>query len=82
MSKKTISNAEKFDAILHKLDGIEDKIDKQKEEMVHLRHQMQLLEKQVSDMAKKNRVQAVIAGGISGGIVAVATELIRLKLGG
>ncbi|MGC6245384.1 DNA-binding protein [Pasteurella multocida] len=72
----------KLDAILDKLDGIADKVDKQNKKIADLQKQVQALQADLSEMAKKNRNQALIAGGIGGGIVAVGIELIRLQFGG
>ncbi|MFP4733320.1 hypothetical protein [Pasteurella multocida] len=82
MRQKNKSTGEKLDAILDKLDGIADKVDKQNKEIADLQKQVQALQADLSKMAKKNRNQALIAGGIGGGIVAVGIELIRLQFGG
>ncbi|HHE3462907.1 TPA: hypothetical protein ACPDI7_002134 [Pasteurella multocida] len=82
MRNKNKSTGEKLDAILDKLDGIGKSIDQQNQEIADLQKQVQALQQDLSEMAKKNRNQALIAGGIGGGIVAVGIELIRLQFGG
>lgn len=82
MSNKNKSVSDKLDAILDKLGGIGDSIDRQNQEIADLQKQVQALQQDLSEMAKKNRNQALIAGGIGGGIVAVGIELIRLQFGG
>ncbi|HDR0674183.1 TPA: hypothetical protein QBZ70_001444 [Pasteurella multocida] len=82
MNNKNKSVSDKLDAILDKLGGIGDSIDRQNQEIADLQKQVQALQQDLSEMAKKNRNQALIAGGIGGGIVAVGIELIRLQFGG
>lgn len=82
MRHKNKSTAEKLDLVLAKLDGIEDKVDKQNREIADLQKQVQSLQVDLNEMAKKSRNQALLAGGIGGGVVALGIELIRLKLGG
>ncbi|HDX1149684.1 TPA: hypothetical protein RNX75_000140 [Pasteurella multocida] len=82
MRNKNKSTGEKLDAILDKLDGIGQSIDQQNQEIADLQKQVQALQQDLSEVAKKNRNQALIAGGIGGGIVAVGIELIRLQFGG
>ncbi|MEB3452058.1 hypothetical protein ROV36_10835 [Pasteurella multocida] len=82
MRNKNKSTGEKLDAILDKLDGIGQSIYQQNQEIADLQKQVQALQQDLSEMAKKNRNQALIAGGIGGGIVAVGIELIRLQFGG
>ncbi|HEH9717260.1 TPA: hypothetical protein SIC70_002165 [Pasteurella multocida] len=82
MNNKNKSVSDKLDAILDKLGGIGDSIDKQNKEIADLQKQVQALQQDLSEIAKKNRNQALIAGGIGGGIVAVGIELIRLQFGG
>ncbi|WP_341476044.1 hypothetical protein [Caviibacterium pharyngocola] len=82
MRVKNKSTSEKLDVILDKLISIDEKVDKQNEEITKLRREMQSLESQVNEMAKKHKVQALVAGGIGGGLAAVGFELLRLKFGG
>lgn len=80
--QKKVTDSEKLDAILTKLDGIDDKVDKQNKELALLKSEVQALEMLVNDMARKNRRAAVVAGGVGGGLVALGFELMKLKFGG
>ncbi|QEH17316.1 hypothetical protein [Histophilus somni] len=76
------STKEKLDQILAITEIINQKVDKQNEELVKIKNDVQALERLVQEMARKNRNTALIAGGISGGLVAVGIELIRVSLAG
>ena len=82
MRPKNKSNSEKLDLIILKLDGIETKVDNQKEEIAELQRQVEMLQEELSVMTAKNRNQALIAGGVGGGLVAVGIEFLRIKFGG
>ncbi|ARU65477.1 hypothetical protein FWK45_08835 [Histophilus somni] len=84
MSKRQYrkSTEEKLDQILAITEIINQKVDKQNEELVKIKNDVQALERLVQEMARKNRNTALIAGGISGGLVAVGIELIRVSLAG
>lgn len=84
MSKRQYrkSTEEKLDQILAITEIINQKVDKQNEELVKIKNDVQALERLVQEMARKNRNTALIAGGISGGLVAVGIELIRASLAG
>ena len=73
---------EKLDLILSTTMKIHQKVEQQNQDIAQLRSEMRSLEQLVNEMTKKNRNQALLAGGIGGGIVAVSIELIRWKLGG
>lgn len=78
--KKSIN--EKVDLILSLTERINDKVDQQNTDIVLLQQQVKALQLDLDDMRQKTRNQAILAGGLGGGIVAVGIELIRLKFGG
>lgn len=83
MSRQRKKNdSEKLDQILTLTQAINDKVDKQNERLNGLEKEVKALEKMVSEMARRNRTQSLIAGGLAGGVVAIGFELIRLKFGG
>lgn len=73
---------EKLDLILSTTMKIHQKVEQQNQDIAQLRSEMRSLEQLVNEMTKKNRNQALLAGGVGGGLVAVGIELIRWKLGG
>ncbi|MDD6910942.1 hypothetical protein [Actinobacillus minor] len=75
------TNSEKLDLILGGLTELNGKVDKQNEEIERLHREIQATNRLVNEMARKNRRDAVVAGGLGGGIVAVGFELLRLKFG-
>lgn len=75
------TDSEKLDLILGGLTELNGKVDKQNEEIERLHREIQATNRLVNEMAIKNRKQALIAGGVGGGIVAVGFELLRLKFG-
>lgn len=79
---KRTTDSEKLDAILTKLDGIDEKVDRQNQELAQLKSEVQCLESLVNEMSRKNRRASVIAGGVGGGLVALGFELMKLKFGG
>lgn len=78
--KKSIN--EKVDLILSLTERINDKVDQQNTDIILLQQQVKALQLDLDDMRQKTRNQAILAGGLGGGIVAVGIELIRLKFGG
>lgn len=84
MSRKQKRSAvsEKLDLILSTVNEVNQKVDQQNKELAQLKNEVKVLEQLVNEMAKKNRTQALIAGGVSGGLVAVGFELIRATLAG
>ncbi|NBI12588.1 hypothetical protein GVX81_02930 [[Haemophilus] felis] len=82
MRNKNKSTAEKLDLVLLKLDNIDEKVDKQNKEIADLQQQVKELQFNLDELVRKNRNQALLAGGIGGGVVALGIELIRLKFGG
>lgn len=79
--KQKQTDSEKLDLILGAVSEINHKVDKQNEEIERLYREMQATQRLVNEMARKNRRDAVIAGGVGGGIVAIGFELLRLKFG-
>lgn len=79
--KQKQTDSEKLDLILGGLNELNDKVDKQNEEIERLHREIRATQRLVNEMARKNRRDAVIAGGVGGGIVAVGFELLRLKFG-
>lgn len=79
---KKSTTEEKLDQILTMTEIINQKVDKQNEELAKIKNEVQALERIVQEMARKNRNTALIAGGISGGLVAVGIDLIRASLAG
>ena len=77
--KGTVS--EKMDLILGAVCEINEKVDKQKEEIEILRREVLKTQRLVDEMARKNRRSALLAGGIGGGLVTIGFELMRAKLG-
>lgn len=73
---------EKLDQILTMTEIINQKVDKQNEELAKIKNEVQALERIVQEMARKNRNTALIAGGVSGGLVAIGIDLIRASLAG
>lgn len=82
MSKQRKQDSEKLDRILEMTEIINDKVDQQNQRIDELWREVHATKKLVDEMARKNRKSAVIAGGVTGGLVAVGFELMRLKLGG
>lgn len=84
MSKRQYkkSTEEKLDQILTMTEIINQKVDKQNQELAQLKNEVQALETLVNEMSRKNRRAAVIAGGVGGGLVALGFELMKLKFGG
>lgn len=84
MSKRQYkkSTEEKLDQILTMTEIINQKVDKQNQELAQLKNEVQALETLVNEMALKNRRAAVVAGGLGGGLVALGFELMKLKFGG
>ncbi|MDE3930509.1 hypothetical protein NUQ34_02580 [Glaesserella parasuis] len=80
--KQKQTDSEKLDLILEAVTSANKKIDSQNERIEALQKEVHATKKLVDDMARKNRRDAVIAGGVGGGLVAIGFELIRLKLGG
>ncbi|AUI65196.1 MULTISPECIES: hypothetical protein [Glaesserella] len=79
--KQKQTNSEKLDLILGGLNELNDKVDKQNEEIERLHREIQATNRLVNEIAQKNRKQAIIAGGVGGGLVAVGFELLRMKFG-
>ncbi|KEZ23478.1 hypothetical protein HS327_00443 [Glaesserella parasuis] len=75
------TDSEKLDLILEAVTSANEKIDSQNERIDALQKEVHATKKLVDDMARKNRRDAVIAGGVGGGIIAVGFELLRLKFG-
>lgn len=84
MSRKQKQGAvsEKLDLILSAVNEVNQKVDQQNKELAQLKKEVAVLKQLVDEMAKKNRTQALIAGGVSGGLVAIGFELIRASLAG
>ncbi len=80
--KQKQTDSEKLDLILEAVTSANEKIDSQNERIDALQREVHATKKLVDDMARKNRRDAVIAGGVGGGLVDIGFELIRLKLGG
>ncbi|MCT8547634.1 hypothetical protein Q7Y95_08185 [Glaesserella parasuis] len=80
--KQKQTDSEKLDLILEAVTSANEKIDSQNERIDALQKEVHATKKLVDDMARKNRRDAVIAGSVGGGLVAIGFELIRLKLGG
>ncbi|WP_439240898.1 hypothetical protein [Lonepinella sp. BR2474] len=76
------SAEEKLDLILQMTEIINDKVDQQNQEIADLQRQIRGLQEDLKSLARRNRYQSLVAGGLGGGLVAVGFELIRLKLGG
>ncbi|AUI66688.1 MULTISPECIES: hypothetical protein [Glaesserella] len=79
--KQKQTDSEKLDLILEAVTSANEKIDSQNERIDALQKEVHATKKLVDDMARKNRRDAVIAGGVGGGIIAVGFELLRLKFG-
>lgn len=79
--KQKQTDSEKLDLILEAVTTANEKIDSQNERIEALQKEVHATKKLVDDMARKNRRNAVIAGGVGGGIIAVGFELLRLKFG-
>ncbi|ATW46345.1 hypothetical protein Q7Z55_05175 [Glaesserella parasuis] len=79
--KQKQTDSEKLDLILEAVTTANEKIDSQNERIEALQKEVHATKKLVDDMARKNRRDAVIAGGVGGGIIAVGFELLRLKFG-
>ncbi|WP_314878412.1 hypothetical protein [Haemophilus parahaemolyticus] len=79
--KEKRTDSEKLDLILGAVSEINEKVDKQNEEIEILRREVLKTQRLVDEMARKNRRSALIAGGIGGGLVTVGFELMRAKLG-
>lgn len=79
--KEKRTDSEKLDLILGAVSEINEKVDKQNEEIEILRREVLKTQRLVDEMVRKNRRSALIAGGIGGGLVTVGFELMRAKLG-
>ena len=79
--KQKQTDSKKLDLILEAVTSANEKIDSQNERIDALQKEVHATKKLVDDMARKNRRDAVIAGGVGGGIIAVGFELLRLKFG-
>ncbi|WP_018652751.1 hypothetical protein [Actinobacillus capsulatus] len=75
------TDSEKLDLIYGAVSELNSKVDKQNQEIERLHREIQATQHLVNEMAKKNRKQAIIAGGVGGGLVAVGFELLRMKFG-
>lgn len=82
MGKQRKQDSAKLDRILEMTEIINDKVDKQNKRIDELWVEVHATKKLVDEMSRKNRRNAMIAGGLTGGLVAVGFELMRLKLGG
>ncbi|MGX2968790.1 hypothetical protein ACWIVU_00455 [Ursidibacter arcticus] len=84
MSRRKLkqTDSEKLDLILSAVTEANEKIDRQNERIDVLQQEVHAMKKLVDEMARKNRRNSVIAGGVGGGLVALGIELLRLKLGG
>ena len=79
--KQKQTDSEKLDLILEAVTSANEKIDSQNKRIEALQKEVHATKKLVDDMARKNRRDAVIAGCVGGGIIAVGFELLRLKFG-
>lgn len=75
-------NDEKLDELLSLTRQIHHSVTEQENAILNLRKEMGSLRELIDQMEKRNRKQALLAGGLGGGIAAVGFELIRMKLGG
>lgn len=75
-------NDEKLDELLLLTRQIHHSVTEQENAILNLRKEMGSLRELIDQMEKRNRKQALLAGGLGGGIAAVGFELIRMKLGG
>ncbi|MGX3066442.1 hypothetical protein [Ursidibacter arcticus] len=84
MSRRKLkqTDSEKLDLILSAVTEANEKIDRQNERIDVLQQEVHAMKKLVDEMARKNRRNSVIAGGVGGCLVALGIELLRLKLGG
>lgn len=86
MGKQRKQDSAKLDRILEMTEIINTKVDKQNERIDELQKEVHATKKLVDEMARKNRRNAVIAGGLAGGVggglIAIGFELMRMKLGG
>lgn len=82
MRKHKTTTDEKLDQILTATAEINAKIDSQNERIEALQREVHATKQLVDDMARKNRRNSLIAGGVGGGLVALAFELMKLKIGG
>ncbi|QGM80673.1 hypothetical protein [Otariodibacter oris] len=71
----------KLDQILLAVSEVNHKVDRQNVEIEALRREVVATKKLVDEMAKKNRKDALIAGGLGGGLAAIGFELLRMKFG-
>ena len=79
--KEKRTDSDKLDLILGAVSEINEKVDKQNEEIEILRREVLKTQRLVDEMARKNRRSALLAGGIGGGLVTIGFELMRAKLG-
>lgn len=79
--KQRQTDSEKLDLIYGAVSELNNKVDKQNQEIERLHREIQATQCLVNEMAQKNRKQAIIAGGVGGGLVAVGFELLRMKFG-
>lgn len=82
MRRKKTTTDEKLDQILTATAEINSKIDSQNERIEALQREVHATKKLVDEMARKNRRNSLVAGGVGGGLVALAFELMKLKIGG
>ncbi|AAP95456.1 hypothetical protein A6046_05205 [[Haemophilus] ducreyi] len=75
------TDSEKLDLILAATAEINEKVDKQNGRIDELQSELHKTRLLLDEMSRKNRKQAIIAGGVGGGLVAIGFELLRLKLG-
>ncbi|VEB25755.1 Uncharacterised protein [Actinobacillus lignieresii] len=75
------TDSEKLDLILAATAEINEKVDKQNDRIDELQHELHKTRLLLDEMSRKNRKQAIIAGGVGGGLVAVGFELLRMKFG-
>ncbi|PJG86203.1 hypothetical protein [Conservatibacter flavescens] len=81
LRKQKQTDSEKLDLILATTNEISQKVDKQNQRIDELQLELHKTRLLLDELAHKNRKQAIIAGGVGGGLVAVGFELLRMKLG-
>lgn len=77
--KKSIN--EKVGLILSLTERINDKVDQQNTDIVLLQQQVKALQMDLDDMRQKTRNQAILAGGVGGGLVAIGIEFTHREQG-
>lgn len=75
------TDSEKLDLILAATAEINRKVDSQNIRIDELQNELHKTRLLLDEMSRKNRKQAIIAGGVGGGLVAVGFELLRMKFG-